>query len=90
VGVIKRWVGDGRGYIIEKVVALLEILKAGGYETLKPGKWHLGMTKERSPTARGFERLIGMLVVCCNHYEYKPPGSFVSLLSCTFLGYDEV
>ncbi|KAM0471956.1 hypothetical protein ACHAPX_009092 [Trichoderma viride] len=63
------------GYLNEKVVALPEILQLGGYETFMSGKWHLGMTKERSPTARGFERSVGMLAGCCNHYAYQPPGS---------------
>lgn len=63
------------GYLNEKVVALPEILSNGGYETFMSGKWHLGMTKERSPTARGFERSVGMLAGCCNHYAYRPPGS---------------
>jgi arylsulfatase A-like enzyme len=68
------------GYLNEKVVALPEILQAGGYETFMSGKWHLGMTKERSPTARGFERSVGMLAGCCNHYAYEPPGSYAFFL----------
>ncbi|OBT58158.1 hypothetical protein VE04_01124 [Pseudogymnoascus sp. 24MN13] len=63
------------GYLNEKVVALPEILKEGGYETFMAGKWHLGSTKERSPTTRGFEKSVGMLAGCCNHYAYQPPGS---------------
>lgn len=63
------------GYLNEKVVALPEILQQGGYETFMSGKWHLGSTKEHSPTARGFERSVGMLAGCCNHYAYEPPGS---------------
>lgn len=63
------------GYLNEKVAALPEILQEGGYETFMTGKWHLGMTKEHSPTARGFERSVGMLAGCCNHYAYRPPGS---------------
>ncbi|KAI9739924.1 MAG: hypothetical protein M1818_004980 [Claussenomyces sp. TS43310] len=63
------------GYLNERVVALPEILQAGGYETFMSGKWHLGATKERSPTARGFERSVGMLSGACSHYAFEPPGS---------------
>lgn len=63
------------GYLNSRVVALPEILKSGGYETLMTGKWHLGSTKTRSPTARGFERSVGMLAGCCNHYGFRPSGS---------------
>ncbi|TVY56389.1 Arylsulfatase [Lachnellula cervina] len=63
------------GYLNEQVVALPEILKEGGYETFMAGKWHLGSTKTRGPASRGFDKSVGMLAGCCNHYAYRPPGS---------------
>ena len=52
------------GYLNERVVALPEILRDAGYETLMSGKWHLGLTPERSPKARGFERSFAHLPAC--------------------------
>ncbi|RDW65378.1 alkaline phosphatase-like protein [Coleophoma crateriformis] len=48
------------GYLNEKVATLPEILRDSGYLTMMAGKWHLGLTPERSPKARG------------NHYAYEP------------------
>ncbi|KAK8232718.1 alkaline-phosphatase-like protein [Phyllosticta capitalensis] len=60
------------GYLNERVAALPEILKDNGYLTLLSGKWHLGLTPERSPKARGFERSFAHLPACSNHYAYEP------------------
>ncbi|KAM3068311.1 hypothetical protein ACMFMG_009451 [Clarireedia jacksonii] len=60
------------GYLNERVVTLPEMLRDGGYLTLMAGKWHLGLTPERSPKARGFERSFAHLPACSNHYGYEP------------------
>lgn len=60
------------GYLNERVAALPEILRDNGYLTLMAGKWHLGLTPERSPKARGFERSFAHLPACSNHYAYEP------------------
>ncbi|KAL1713554.1 alkaline-phosphatase-like protein [Schizophyllum commune] len=60
------------GYLNERVATLPEVLRDGGYETLMAGKWHLGLTKERSPKARGFERSFAHLPACSNHYAFEP------------------
>ncbi|KAI7595422.1 alkaline phosphatase-like protein, partial [Hortaea werneckii] len=44
------------GYLNERVVTLPELLRDNGYLTLMSGKWHLGLTPERFPHKRGFER----------------------------------
>lgn len=44
------------------------------------GKWHLGLTKERSPHARGFDRSLALLPACSNHYDWKPEADFPSFL----------
>ncbi|KAJ5782411.1 hypothetical protein N7457_004185 [Penicillium paradoxum] len=43
-------------FLNERVVALPEVLRDGGYHTMMSGKWRLGLTPERSPHKRGFER----------------------------------
>ncbi|KAF2141487.1 uncharacterized protein K452DRAFT_351564 [Aplosporella prunicola CBS 121167] len=60
------------GYLNERVVALPEMLRDAGYLTMMAGKWHLGLTPERSPKARGFERSFAHLPACSNHYGYEP------------------
>lgn len=60
------------GYLNERVVALPELLRDAGYHTVMSGKWHLGLTPERSPHKRGFERSFAHLPACSNHYAYEP------------------
>lgn len=59
------------GYLNDRVVALPELLKDGGYQTFMSGKWHLGLKKEHSPQSRGFERSFALLPGCANHYGMK-------------------
>lgn len=60
------------GYLNERVAALPEVLRDGGYHTIMSGKWHLGLTPERSPQQRGFKRSFAHLPACSNHYAYQP------------------
>jgi arylsulfatase A-like enzyme len=68
------------GYLNHRVAALPEILRDGGYHTMIAGKWHLGLTKERSPLARGFERSLALLPACSNHYDWRPDAEFPRFL----------
>jgi arylsulfatase len=56
------------GYLNQRVVALPELLRDAGYQTLMSGKWHLGDTIETSPWARGFERSFALLPAGGSHY----------------------
>ncbi|RYP34126.1 hypothetical protein DL767_004461 [Monosporascus sp. MG133] len=69
---VQRGMPGYEGYLNERVAALPEILRDAGYHTLMSGKWHLGLTPERSPKARGFERSFAHLPACSNHYAYEP------------------
>ncbi|RYC81954.1 putative sulfatase PB10D8.02c [Fusarium oxysporum f. sp. narcissi] len=60
------------GYLNWRVAALPEILSDAGYLTLMSGKWHLGMTPDVSPSARGFKKSFGFLPGCGNHFNYEP------------------
>lgn len=60
------------GYLNDKVAALPEILTDNGYKTFMSGKWHLGLTKDRFPAARGFQESFALLPGAGNHYAYEP------------------
>ncbi|KAI0596405.1 sulfatase [Biscogniauxia sp. FL1348] len=60
------------GYLNDSVVSLQELLRDAGYETLMAGKWHLGLTPDRVPAARGFERSFALLNGGHNHYGWEP------------------
>ncbi|VUC28536.1 unnamed protein product [Clonostachys rosea] len=60
------------GYLNERVVTMSEILRDEGYHTLLSGKWHLGLTPQRAPFTRGFERSFAHLPACSNHFAFEP------------------
>lgn len=56
------------GYLRPQVASLAELLQAGGYRTLLSGKWHLGLTPEQDPHARGFQHSFALLQGGHNHF----------------------
>ena len=56
------------GYLSTKVAALPELLQASGYRTLMSGKWHLGLTPQQDPHARGFQHTFALLQGGHNHF----------------------
>ncbi|KAK0521438.1 hypothetical protein OC835_006885 [Tilletia horrida] len=60
------------GVLNNRVAALPEIL-ADTHHTWLAGKWHLGLTRDTSPHARGFHRSWSLLPGAGNHYNYTPP-----------------
>ncbi|KUI57664.1 Arylsulfatase [Cytospora mali] len=60
------------GYLNYRVAALPEILQDAGYHTIMSGKWHLGLKKELSPHARGFDKSYAYLAGAGNHYNNEP------------------
>ena len=49
------------GYLNFEVAALSELFLEAGYNTYMTGKWHLGLSEETSPAARGFEKSYTLL-----------------------------
>ncbi len=56
------------GYLRPEVASLAELLGANGYRTLYSGKWHLGVTPEQDPHARGFQHSFALLQGGHNHF----------------------
>jgi len=56
------------GYLRRDVATLAERLAAEGYRTLFSGKWHLGLTEEQDPHARGFQRSFSLAQGGHNHF----------------------
>jgi arylsulfatase A-like enzyme len=72
------------GYLNERVITLTELLRDAGYITLMSGKWHLGLTPETSPWARGFERSCALLPGAANHFGAAPLVKLPSALPLYF------
>ncbi|WP_404478296.1 arylsulfatase [Novosphingobium sp. BL-52-GroH] len=64
------------GYLNDRVASIAELLQQGGYRTLMSGKWHLGLTPERGPAARGFERSFALLQGLGNHFGEDQDGAW--------------
>ena len=56
------------GYLNHRVLSVAQLLKDQGYHTYISGKWHLGLTRDQSPTAKGFERSYTLLDAYTNHF----------------------
>ncbi|WP_253183210.1 arylsulfatase [Sphingobium phenoxybenzoativorans] len=56
------------GYLRPEVAALPELLVSGGYRTILSGKWHLGLTAQQDPHARGFQHSFALLQGGHNHF----------------------
>ncbi|HEY6976630.1 MAG TPA: arylsulfatase [Chitinophagaceae bacterium] len=56
------------GYLNSKVICIAQLMKDAGYHTYISGKWHLGLTPDQSPTAKGFERSFALLDAYANHF----------------------
>ncbi len=60
------------GYLSDKVISVAQLMKDAGYHTYIAGKWHLGLTREHSPQANGFERSFTCLSAYAPHYYPDP------------------
>ncbi len=64
------------GYLNDRVASIAELLQQGGYRTLMSGKWHLGVTEDRGPAARGFEHSFALLQGLGNHFGADQDGAW--------------
>ncbi|MGV8878248.1 MAG: arylsulfatase [Sphingobacteriaceae bacterium] len=64
------------GFLNNKVVSIAQLMKDAGYHTYISGKWHLGLTPEQSPSAKGFERSFTLLNAASNHFYPENETSF--------------
>lgn len=85
------------GYLRKDIAALPEILSEGGYRTIISGKWHLGLTPDQDPTARGFQQSFTLLQGAHNHFGkdlpepgviYRENGKTVTKLPDNFFSSD--
>lgn len=61
------------GYLNHAVPTIAEMLRAGGYRTYMAGKWHVGITDDTRPAARGFERSYAFLGGGASHFNDARP-----------------
>lgn len=57
------------GHLNDQVLSISTLLREEGYHTYLSGKWHLGMTEETSPWARGFDRSFTLLSGGASHFQ---------------------
>ena len=60
------------GHLSTRVAALPELLREAGYHTYMAGKWHLGLSEDTSPAARGFERSFALAQGGGGHFSDLP------------------
>ena len=60
------------GYLNKRVVSVAQLMKDAGYHTYIAGKWHLGLTEDQGPYAKGFERSFTLLDAYANHFNPDP------------------
>jgi arylsulfatase A-like enzyme len=68
-GFMKESVPGYEGHLSDRVMPLPRVLKDAGYHTYTVGKWHLGVEKENSPWAAGFERSFGVVEGAATHFD---------------------
>lgn len=57
------------GYLNFDIAALPELLRDAGYHTYMAGKWHLGLSGDTNPSARGFDKSFALLEGGAFHFN---------------------
>ena len=60
------------GFLRLELPTIADHLKESGYRTYISGKWHLGQTKEKLPSSRGFDRTFILGDTGADNWEQKP------------------
>ena len=55
-----------------RVVTIADQLRAAGYRTYLTGKWHLGKTPDKLPTAHGYDHAFSLAASGADNFENKP------------------
>lgn len=58
--------------INDRVVTIADRLRAAGYRTYLTGKWHLGKTPAKLPTAHGYDHAFALAASGADNFEEKP------------------
>jgi len=75
-GVIRTHLDNNWGYLSQDAAMLPSVLKAAGYHTALIGKWHLGLSPENHPNARGFDFFHGFLGdMMDDYYDHRRHGN---------------
>ena len=60
------------GYLNDHALSFAQLLLDSGYHTYIAGKWHLGLTEERSPKSWGFEASFVLCQGAASHFAPDP------------------
>jgi arylsulfatase A-like enzyme len=60
------------GYLNPRSLSIADLLKDSGYHTYVAGKWHLGLTEDKSPKAWGFESSFVLTQGASSHFAPDP------------------
>lgn len=76
------------GYLVPTVPTVAELLRDAGYHTFMAGKWHVGITDETRPAARGFDRSFAFLGGGASHFHDARPLSSQEALQTLYVDED--
>lgn len=76
------------GFLNLRVPTIAEMLRDAGYHTYMAGKWHVGITDETRPAARGFERSFAFLGGGASHFNDARPLSSQEVLQTLYVDDD--
>ena len=60
------------GYLNQRALSFADLLRDSGYHTYIAGKWHLGLTEDKSPKVWGFESSFVLVNGAASHFAADP------------------